>query len=183
MFWNARPNSYPVLAFKGYERSRTNAAQFARLELRNTTSRAIWLRYSGAEFPLSPPFLERPIAVPPRATNAIETNVYSIRLGSFFMHGEKLLPGTSLPMDFPLHSGEPAKQVGISYYVGTFVDGNDFISNLGTPLLNKSANWKDKAAFQWQKYKRRLSRSPKHHEIWCENPLAFQAGISNNPTE
>ena len=151
---NKRPSLCPVLVFKAYEGSAANSGQVAKLELRNATKRAIWLSYSGSEFPLSPPFIERLAAVPPKATNATKTNVPSIRLGSFFMHAEKLLPGNSMLFDFPLHSGEPTKQVGIWYYLGTFVDGSDFMDNLRTPVLNQRANWNDRGAFYWQKLKR-----------------------------
>src|SRR5205807_484251 len=140
---NAPPDADPVLVFNGYGSASTNTAQLANFELRNTSSRAIWLPYSGREFPLRAPFLERPMAAQPPANSARQTNVYSFSVGSFFMQGNKLPPGQKLLLEFPLASGRPASQVGVNYYVGTFKDGNDFLGNLGTRLLKSNASLKD----------------------------------------
>jgi hypothetical protein len=177
---NLRRSSTPVLVFIGYEGSATNAIAIANLELRNTTRKTIWLRYSGTEYPLKPPLLELPKKPLTKLTNGLETNIYSIRVGSFFMHGEKVLPGNSVRLDVPLHLGEPPKQAGVSYYFGRFSDGNDFLRNLRTPLLDSRANWKDRAVFYWQRFKKRL-KAPQRHEIWCEDSLSFQAGTTNPP--
>ena len=116
--------------------------------------------------------------VPSESTNSLETKVYSFSVGSFFTQGEKVLPENSVLFDFPIHSGEPEKQVGVCYYFGTFSDGNDFVSNLWTPLLDNRANLKDKASFYWQRLRR---RPPQRHEIWCPDALSFQSGTSNSP--
>jgi hypothetical protein len=179
--FNSRPSPRPCLLVRAYEGSTSNAVQVAKLELHNTTSKDIWLYYSGEEFPLRPPFIERRLSVLPTAANASETNVFSVRIGHFFMHGEKLVPGDSVVLDFPLHDGEPAKLVGVSYYLGTFADGNDFIGNLGTPLLDDRANLKQRAEFYFQKF-RRSFRAPKQGEVWCSTALSFRSveGPKNN---
>jgi hypothetical protein len=96
------------------------------------------------------------------------------------MHGEKVLPGNTVRLEFPLRSGESAKQVGVSYYFGRFSDGNDFLSNLGTPALDSRASWKHKAVFYWQRFRRGL-KAPQRLEIWCADSLSFQAGTTNSP--
>src|SRR6266404_3885388 len=103
---SAQQNADPVLVFKGYSLAPTNTTQVANFELRNTSGRAIWLYYSGTEFPLRAPFLERPIAAQPPTNNARQTNVYSLSLGSFFMHGEELPPGQKLLLEVPLISAK-----------------------------------------------------------------------------
>jgi hypothetical protein len=112
----------------------------------------------------------------------METNVYSIGARSFFTQGEKVLPGSSIRLDVPLHSGEPPEYVGVSFYFGRFSDGNDFLSNLWTPLLDSRANWKDKWVFYWQKFRRSL-KAPEHHEVWCADSLSFQAGSTKFPPD
>jgi hypothetical protein len=129
--------------------------------------------FGGEEFPLNPPFLERPLVEIPTNGNGNGTNLYSIKAGSFFMRGEEVHPGASLILDFPLISGKPPELVGISYYTGSFNDGNDFIGNLGVPLANTGASLRDKAEFFWERFKRRL-RGPQYHEVWCSQSLSFQ---------
>jgi hypothetical protein len=177
----AHSDADPVLVFKGYSPSATNTTQVAQFELRNMRSRAIWLYYSGREFPLGAPLLERPVAVPARREDTQQTNVYSLSAGSFFMHGDKLLPRQSLLLEFPLSSGKPASQVGIYFYVGRFKDGNDFLGYLGTPGLDSNASLKDRGAFYWEKAKRRF-RAPKRCEVWCPQPVCFQEDTSHTPT-
>lgn len=169
------PSSDPVLVVEGVERSETNSTQLVKLRLDNRSRKSIWLLFSGEGFPLRPPFLELSAAV-----MANNTNVYSIiRAGSFFMHGEEVLPGKSLSLDFPVVSGEPAKQVGVSYYVGDFKDGNDFTSSLGILVLANQASLKDKIEFFFDKFKRSLKR-PKYGEAWCAQALSFRSGVSTN---
>jgi hypothetical protein len=160
-----------VLVFKGYEGATSNTAQIAIFQLRNNSRRTIWLCYTGTEYPLRAPFLEEPISV------RKETNVYRISLGSFFMHGEKVLPGKDLALEFPLIYGNPAERVGISYYVGSFKDGTDFLGSLRRPLPS-SATLAGKIAFCWNNSKRRIS-APKRYEVWCPEPVSFQASTSN----
>lgn len=179
LLFNTAPTSPPTLVLNRYEASATNASAVAKLELRNTTGEAIWLYYCGSEFPLAAPLLERPTAPPPKPANGMETNIYSLSVGSFFMRGEKVLPGSTVRLEFPLRAGEPAKQVGVSYYFGRFSDGNDFLSNLRTPLLDSRASWKDKGVFYWQRFRRRL-QAPQRHEIWCADSISFQAGTTNS---
>ena len=178
---NAHPHANPVLVFKGYGPAATNTAHLANFELRNTTSKSIWLCYSGAEFPLRTPFLERPIVVRPKTDNPQHTNIYSLSVGSFFMHGDELPPGQKLLLEFPLDSGKTASQVGIAYYVGNFKDGNDFLANMGTTILDQSASLKDKVAFYWQASKRHF-RAPKRSEVWCPQLVCFQMSASNSST-
>lgn len=178
LFFNTPPSSPPTLVFKGYERSATNDDVTAKLELRNTTDKVIWLKYySGSGYPLTPPFLVRPIVPPPKSTNDMGTKI-TFGFGSFITSGEKLLPGSTVLLEFPLHSGEPAKQVGISYYHGNFSNGFDFVTSFYTPFLDDRANLKDKAAWYWQRFKRKLN-APQHHEIWCADVMSFQAGATN----
>jgi hypothetical protein len=92
-----------------------------------------------------------------------------------------LLPGQSLLLEFPLVPGKPASQVGVDFYVGNFRDGNDFLSNLQTPLLGSNVSFKDKAAFYWEKTKRRF-KALKRYEVWCPQAVCFQAGTTNTPT-
>jgi hypothetical protein len=174
LLFNSQRPSTPVLVFIGYEASPSNASAIAKLELRNTTRKTIWLRYSGTEFPLRPPLLELPAKPTPKLTNGIALN---IRLGSFFTHGEKVLPGDSVRLDVPLHSGESPKQVGVSYFSGSFSDSNDFLGHLRVPLLYRRASWKDKALFYWQRFGRKL-KAPHRQEIWCPNVLSFQEHAS-----
>jgi hypothetical protein len=179
LFFNTPPAALPTLVFKGYDSSATNGSVIANLELRNTTHRAIWLNYSGSESPFGPEFLEKPTVVPPKLTNGTETNHYSLRAGSFFLFGKKVLPGDSVRLEFPLRSGESAKLVGVTYYLGRFSDGNDFLSHLWRPYLDSKAPWKDKAAFYWQRFRGRF-KAPERHEIWCKDLLSFQEGITNS---
>ncbi len=172
---SSQRSSTPVLVFIGYEGSASNASAIAKLELRNTTRNTIWLRYSGTEYPLRPPLLELSTKPTPKLTNGIALN---IRLGSFFMRGERVLPGDSVRLDVPLHPGEPPKQVGVSYHFGRFSDGNDFLGHLGVRLLDSRANWKAKALFYWQRFGRRL-KAPHRHEVWCTESLSFQRNASN----
>jgi hypothetical protein len=174
VYWNAGSSSHPVLVFKGYERSGTNAAQSAKLELRNTTRTPIWLLLEGEKFPLSPGFLERPMVIPPKTTNGVETIFRNLRIGSFFMNGKKLLPGDSLGLEFPLVSGKPPEQGGLTCYVGDFKDGNDFINNVMIVLLDDRATLKERIKFFWEKIKRSL-KAPRHFEVWCPQPLSFQS--------
>lgn len=177
VFCNMGSSSRPVLAFIAYGRSETSSAQFAKLKLKNTTDTPIWLFWSGeAGSPLNPGFLEKPMTVPHNATNGVETNssrFYSLRAGSFFMHGQGLLPGENLELDLPLVSGKPPEQVGISYYAGNFKDDNDFFNNMVTQLQPDSASLKDRIRYWWQKSKR-LFKTRKHYEVWCPQALSFQ---------
>jgi hypothetical protein len=103
LFFNTKRTSAPTLVLIGYEDSPTNASATAKLELRNTTGRAVWLRYlshSGQEFPLRPPLLERPTVRPRKAVNGMGTNIYSLSIGSFFMRGEKVPPGSTVDWSF-----------------------------------------------------------------------------------
>jgi hypothetical protein len=175
---SAEPGSRPVLDFEGYERSETSAGQVAKLKLRNTTSKPIWLFLSGENFS-RPEFLERPVAVQPPGRNDPRTNVHSIRLGSFSISGKRVLPGKSLEMEFPLVSGKAPEQVGLCYYVGNFKDGNEFIHSLRLPLLIGRASLKDKVEFYWENFKRKLT-APKCYEVWCAQPLSFQTGKATN---
>jgi hypothetical protein len=168
LFFNTPSNSRPTLVFNGYQISATNTNAIAKLELRNTTGRTIWLRYSGSVSPFSPPFLEQPTVVPP-------TNVARI-----FFQGKKVLPGDSLRLEFPLRSGEPARLVGLIYYFGKFSDGIDFLQHMRVPALDSRANLKVKVAFYWQKFRRRFE-APERHEIWCNDLLSFQDAITNSP--
>jgi hypothetical protein len=172
------PNSGLVLVFTGYEISSASKRQIAKLELRNSTGAPIWLQYSGEEFPLRAPFLERPLVAPPRLTNSIGPAVYSLRAGSFFFSGEPVLPGGSVAFEFPIFLGEPAKQAGVVCYTGTFADGNDFLGSLSTTGLNTKAGLKDKAAFYLERLKRKI-KAPRYHEVWCTNTLSFQSGLGH----
>ena len=82
-----------MLEFESYERSGTNGAQFAKLNLRNTTGKPIWLL--GEDYPPRRGFLKRPVTAQPLSTNNTGP-IYSIRLGSIFMSGEKVPPGKDL---------------------------------------------------------------------------------------
>jgi hypothetical protein len=175
----ARSEPLPVLVFRGYAMTTTNTEQVANFELRNVSSRAIWLCFEGREFPLGAPFLERLVVAPTETNNAQWTNI-SFSVGSYFMHGEKLLPGRNLPLTLTLTSNKPASTVGIEYYVGRFADGNDFVGNLGTRLLNANSPLKDKATFYWERAKRRL-KAPKRYEVWCPQVVCFQVETSDVP--
>jgi hypothetical protein len=178
---NTSPRAKPILIFKGYApATRTNTIQLANFELRNATTRAIWLQYdSWREDPKSP-FLERPVAVPPKTSNLPPTNVYRVTVGSFIMHVEKLAPGQMLRLEFPLRSGKPAAQVGIFYYVCNF-DGYNLPDSLWRPSFDQSAGLMDKCAFYWAEFKRRLS-APKLNEVWCMQPVSFHPSTANNRT-
>jgi hypothetical protein len=175
-----RPSGTPALAFKGYSTRATNGEQIADFELRNTTTRAIWLCYSGGQGPLRAPFLERPINIPANTGDNKETNVWELNIGSFFITGKKVLPGRSVPLEFPLTPGTPTTQVGIDYYVGRFKDGNDFLGSIGTSLLDRNANLKRKAEYFWEKLQRSL-KAPRRYEIWCQEPVCFQTSTANAP--
>jgi hypothetical protein len=177
---NFRPDGEPLLIFKGYSARTTNGTQLATFELRNPSKRAIWLCYSGTEFPLKAEFLERPMTVPTCEENTQQTNVYILSVGSFFMQGEKVLPGGSLMLEFPLISGKPASQIGVCCYAGKFSDGNDFLSHLGTPLLDQKATWKEKGEFYFENARRRF-KAPKRYEIWCSQPVCLQPSRSDTP--
>ena len=175
---SAHRDAEPVLVFKGYRSTPTNATQVANFELRNMSSRVIWLSFGGREFPLSATFLERPLVRPPNTNNTQWT--ISASIGSYFEQGEKLLPGQNLLLEFPLVSGKPASQVGVDFYVGNFRDGNDFLSNLDTPLLCSDASFNEKATFYWEKTKRRF-KAVKRYEVWCPQAVCFQASSTNTP--
>jgi hypothetical protein len=68
LFSNTSPTSAPTLVLDGYEGSATNASAIAKLELRNTTGKAIWLCCCGSEFPLGAPLLERPTSASTKPT-------------------------------------------------------------------------------------------------------------------
>ena len=169
----------PVLVFAGYSSVPTNATRIANFELRNASHRAIWLSYGGREFPLAAPLLERHVGVPTKA-NSSQWNI-SASIGSYFEEGKRVLPGRSLLLEFPLVSGQPASQVGVAFYVGNFNDGNDFLGNLGIPLLDLNANLRDKAAFYCEKLKRSF-RSAERHEVWCPQIVCFEDAASQIPT-
>jgi hypothetical protein len=173
IFWNSRSSSHPVLIFEGYESSMTNGVQIAKLELRNATGKTIWLSFGGSQWPLNPPFLERPLKPATNVINGFGTNYYVAWVGSYFMQVEKLPKGESMFLDFPLVQGKPQEQVGICYYTGDFKDDNDFLGNVGMPLLNDNAALKDKIKFYWDKFRRQMKFS-KYHEVWCPEPLFFQ---------
>lgn len=180
---NGQSDGKPVLVFKGYRIGATNGTQLATFELCNASSRAIWLFYSGTEFPLRAQFLERPMVVPTKKDNTQQTNVYiySVSVGSFFMQGQQVLPRGNLILEFPLIPGQPVSQVGICCYEGKFSDGNDFLNHLRTFLLDRNASLKEKGEFYWENARRRL-KAPKRYEIWCPQPVCFQASASNPPT-
>ena len=171
---NARTDVQPSLVFKGYTTPTTNGTQLAKFELRNASRTALWLYYSGSEFPLKINFLERPLIVLTNEDNTQETNVYSFSVGSFFMRGEKVLPGDSVTLDVPLVPGEPASQVGICYYVGRFANGYDFLNHLKVPLLDQNATLEQRGEFYFEQAKRRF-KVPKRHEIWCLQPVCYQS--------
>jgi len=143
LFFNTTPRLHPTLVLNGYELSATNTNAIVKLELRNTSRRPIWLYYSGSESPLQPEFLEKPIVVPPKPASGFGTNVYADRVGSFFLYGKKVLPGGSSRLEFPVHSRESPKHVGVVYYVGKFSDGNDFLSHLwrGEAVLGQQSEF------------------------------------------
>jgi hypothetical protein len=181
LFFNTATTPRPMLVFRGYEISATNTNAIAKLELRNTTGRDIWLCYSGNEPPLRPPFLEKAAAVPPNLTNNIRTNVYSyMAMGSIFLVVGEVLPGDSVRLEFPLSSGVSAKHVGITYFVGKFSGERDFLRHYFKRYLVINANWKDKAAFYWQRLRGKF-KAPERHEIWCEDLISFQDAITNSP--
>src|SRR5947207_1464860 len=122
---NRQPDGDLILVFKGYSSAATNTTRLANFELHNTSSRTVWLCYSGTEFPLRGPFLERVMPPSPKMNNAPWTNI-GISIVSYFEQGVKLLPGQNLSLDYLLRPGEPTLEVGIEYYVGRFKDGNDF---------------------------------------------------------
>ncbi len=176
IFWKAQPSSSPVLVFEGYETAATNGTQLVRLKLQNTTRQSVWLFFSGdAGSTITPGFLERPMIAPHETTNAVQTNLYSVKIGSFFMYGEELRPGASRFFDFPLVSGKPAEQLGISYYVGSFKDSRDFFAHMALPILQNDASFKDRLKFYWEKFKRHFG-GPKQREVWCQQPVSFQKG-------
>jgi hypothetical protein len=177
LFFNTPSTSPPTLVFKGYEISATNTNTIAKLELRNTTGRTIWLYYSGSRPPFGPQFLERADSESSKPTNGIET---SLRFGNSFIEGKKVLQGDSVQLEFPLHSGESAKRVGTIYYLGRFSDSGDFVSHFWKPYLDSNANWKVKAAFYWQRLSGKF-KAPEGHEIWCNDLLSFQDAITNSP--
>jgi hypothetical protein len=179
LFFNTASTSRPMLVFKGYEISATNTNAMAKLELRNTTGRDIWLCYRGSRPPFGPQFLERSTASPSKPTNLIETSL-RVHLGFSFIEGKKVLPGDSVPLEFPLNSGESAKQVGVIYYCGRFSDSADFVSRFWKPNLDSKANWKEKAAFYWRRLTGKF-KTPERHEISCDDLLSFEAAITNSP--
>jgi len=97
------------------------------------------------------------------------------------MQADKLLPGQNLLLQFPLTLGQPTSHVGVSYYVGSFKDGHDMLENIRTPLLNRCAGLMDRAAFYWGESKRRF-RVPKRDEVWCPEPVCFQASAASTAT-
>jgi len=181
LFGILRPSSPPVLMFRGYRGSPTNSTQIAKLELRNTTSKTIWLYFSGEEFPLQGTFLEGQLEAVTKATNTTWTNI-TVRFTHEFCEGRRVLPGKSLLLELPLHPGQAARHVGIWYYGGTFADGNDFVNSQWLPLLNSNASWKETAAFYWGRLKRTF-KGPKRHEVWCPVVLSFQSGSSSTRSE
>jgi len=178
LFFNTASPSRPILVLKGYG-SATNDSVVANIELRNTTGRDIWLCYRGSRPPFGPQFLERSTASPSTPTNRIETSL-RVHLGFSFIEGKKVLPGDSVPLEFPLNSGESAKQVGVIYYFGRFSDSADFVSRFWKPNLESKANWKDKAAFYWRKLTGKF-KAPERHEIWCNDLMSFEAATTNSP--
>ena len=159
--------------------STTDTEQVANFELRNVCSRPVWLCFEGREFPLGAPFLERPVVAPVGPNNGQWTDI-SVSVGSYFMHGEEVPPGRNLPLTLTLTSNKPASTVGIEYYVGRFADGNDFVGNLGTRLLNDNSSPKEKATFYWELAKRRL-KGPRRYEVWCPQVVCFQLKTSDAP--
>jgi hypothetical protein len=171
VFFGTRPTPAPVLVFDGYSGSVTNRKLFANFELRNTTGRTIWLLYSGEEFPLSPPFLERPIAVQPQLTNGVGLN---FEIGHVFSTGEKVPPGGKMLLEFPLHPGEPAKQVGLRYYSGKFTNVFDFMNSTRIQADSR-AKWKRVLTDYWCRLGG-SSKPARSREVWCEEMLSFQTG-------
>jgi len=174
LFFNSAPPSRPTLVLKGYEISSTNIYAMAKLELRNTTGRDIWLCYwasEASEFPSHLQFLERSTVGPPKLTNDFKAFPYSF--------AEKVLPGDSVRLKFMLHSGQPADYIGINYYSGRFSDETDFLSQLFRSYLDNKVNWKYKASFYWQRLTGKIKR-PERHEIWCNDLLSFEAATTNS---
>jgi hypothetical protein len=177
--WRIR-GPQPTLVFKGYERSGTNGAQIAVLELQNPTSQRIWLCFHGINAAPSPEFLERPIFALPRTNNSNGPNLFSVTVGSVFFSSEVLDPGEARILHFSVVSGMPQVQVGLRYYVGNFKDGNDFMAKaIEMPVLSSEATLKDRAKyFWWCEAGRFIGR--KTCDVWCPNVLAFQAGMPTN---
>jgi hypothetical protein len=171
LLFNTATTPPPTLVFKGYEISATNTNAMAKLELRNTTGRDIWLCYCVSEFPSHLQFLERSTAGPPKLTNDFRAFPYSF--------AEKVLPGDTVQLKCPLNSGEPAKHVGINYYFGKFLDENDFLHHLSTPVLLRKLDGTLKPVSFWQRLRGKF-KAPKRHEIWCNDLLAFEAATTNS---
>ena len=169
----AESEAKPVLVFKWFAGSPTNAAQLARFELRNTTSNVLWLCYSGEEFPLRPPFLTRPLIAQTNVDTTVLTNGYRLRIGNFFTSGINVPPGDNLPLELPFIPSQPTAQVGISYYVGSFEGGNAFLATLTVPGSEYAPTWRDRGDtfYVGKANKREAAR----YEVWCPESVIFQA--------
>jgi hypothetical protein len=176
----------PVLLFKGYERFGTNGDGVAKFELRNTTSKTIWLFLSGTGAALEPQLLERPRPIRSSDSRGVETNRLDFSGGPSFM-GEALIPGNNFAFDFPISRGRRPEQVGVCFYIGNYANGHDFVTNLTWPagvdwantkgLKGKFENLREKAEHPF--------KAPRRHEVWCRVVLSSESknfdGASNPP--
>jgi hypothetical protein len=166
------PTSQPALEFQGYSKSPTNEDRFATFLLRNTTRKTMWLIKGGREFPLSPPFRERP------DISTWPTNIL-VSLGSYFMSGERLPPGKSLPIEFKLQPGKPPKQIGIYYFFGNYKDGNDVIEATTIYYYVPSNNlWEKIKNFLWTTKHR--WQAPKSRQVWCLEWVSLDKAKTTN---
>ncbi|HXC99079.1 MAG TPA: hypothetical protein VN048_07040 [Verrucomicrobiae bacterium] len=174
LFWDAGSGSSPALVFKSYVFSTTNAEQFAKRELQNTTGHSLWLWVesdNGSVF--NPHVIERPVVAAPKVIKGAATNHFRMKSMDLFILGEELRPGASRVFNFPLVSGKGPEQVGISFYVGNFKDSGEFFDYIMTLPLTSDVGLKAKLTFYWQKLKSHFG-GPKYHEVWCEQPVSFQ---------
>ena len=170
--WYFAFNRVPVLVFNGYLSSKTNGAQFAELKLQNTTKKPIWIIRVGRSWPLHPTFLQKQLGA---STNGIiQFSPDSDDVGSFFLSGEKLIPGQRIFLNAPLYPGNSSELIGVCYYSGNFKDGNDLIEATMLSMPTSDATFRDRMSFYWKRLKINLHVNGPH-EVWCKQPVSFQS--------
>lgn len=166
----------PVLEFVSYETPGTNAEQFAKLVLRNTTGKSIWLYSEGPLASKSQPRFLRQRATPATRRG---TNNITIIGGSYIVRAEEVLPGTDREMEFTLYPGNAPEHAGIYCYTGNIKDASDLFRVVWTPTLKKHANLKDKIEYYWDRLKWKL-KDARRYEVWCPQLLSYQTEKATN---
>jgi hypothetical protein len=184
VFCTKSKDASPVLELKGYEFRGTNAGLIAKLKLKNTTYRTLWLFLSGTDYPLRPVFDRHPLVVEhPLVTLPASNNVYSLNVVEpFFMSAQPVRPSETLDLEYPMTAQEIPERVGLDFYTGNFADGNDFFENMIVHGSVQPAGLKQKLKSALIKLKRHF-KAPRYHQVWCAETLTYQQKLASTSAD